>query len=147
MSMMLRRLGALALLLPLIEIVLFVQIGARVGLMPILVAVLVSALAGVWLLRRQGRGAARSVRAALVRGDSLPQATFDTLARFLAGVLLIVPGFFSDLLALLLLMRPVRRGLGQRLFRDAARSATKAGGKRGRILEGEYSSVRERRDK
>ena len=145
--MILRRLGALALLLPLIEIVLFVQIGARIGFMPILVAVVLSAIAGVWLLRRQGRGAAGSVRAALIRGDSLPQATFDTLVGFLAGVLLIVPGFFSDLLALLLLIRPLRRGLGRRFSRTTPPPRAKADRKRGRILEGEYSSIRERRDK
>lgn len=146
--MMLRRLGALALLLPLIEIALFVQIGARVGLTPILIAVLASAMAGVWILRRQGRAAVGNVRAALIRGDSVPQAAFDTLGRFLAGVLLIVPGFFSDLLALLLLIRPVRRTLGRRFFREPPTPpGTKTDDKRGRVLEGEYANVPEHHKK
>lgn len=140
---MIRRLGVAALLLPLIEIALFVEIGRHLGVWVIFAAVAGSAVLGVWVLRRQGRNAVWHLQAAFARGDPLPHATFDALGRVIAGLLLIFPGVFSDLLAVILLVRPLRRALGRRLF-GSRRRPPPGGGRQGQVIEGEYSNEDDR---
>jgi UPF0716 protein FxsA len=104
---------ALVLLLayPLAEIAGFVLVGGWIGVLPTLGLVILSAVLGVVLLRRQAVVAGQDLRASLqgMRGP------VDTLADgalvVLGALLLIVPGFISDLAAIPLLVPPLRRAL------------------------------------
>lgn len=109
------------LLWPLAEIAAFVVIGDQVGALNTVLLVIASGLAGVAILRRQGLAALRSARA---EGPPAAGQVLDGLAVAVAGVLLLLPGFLSDALALALLVPGVRRGLGAL----AARHAVGAGG-------------------
>ena len=99
----------LFLLWPLVEIALFVTLGGAIGLLWTLVVIVGSAVAGVWLLRSRGVRSAAEMRRGLTvaRGVGLGQLAGDVLV-MLAGVLLILPGFLTDALGLLLLLPPVR---------------------------------------
>ncbi len=100
---------ALLLVLPLIEISLFVTLGAWMGLGLTLAIVVGSALFGILLIRRQGDRARADLRAAVMtRANPGPALASDALA-VVSGVLLILPGFFTDALGLLLLAPPVQR--------------------------------------
>lgn len=103
--------------LPLVEIALFVTIGGAIGLWATLAIVIGTAIFGVWLLRRQGAQAMADVQRAF--GDfSDPAAPLAHRALIvLAGALLIAPGFLTDTLGLLLLLRPVRGALLRRTGR------------------------------
>ncbi|WP_127901335.1 FxsA family protein [Solirhodobacter olei] len=99
---------ALLVLLPMIEIGLFVTLGAWIGLWGTLGIVLASALLGASVIRRQGFVTMLEVREALqMRRDPGPKLA-DGALTVLAGVLLIVPGFFTDAVGLLLLVPPLR---------------------------------------
>jgi UPF0716 protein FxsA len=96
---------------PLIEISLFVTLGAWLGLGPTLAIVVGTALFGMWLIRRQGERARNDFRAAVMsRQNPASDLAADAL-NVVSGVLLVLPGFFTDALGLLLLLPPVRRAV------------------------------------
>lgn len=100
---------------PLVEIGLFIELGGRLGLWPSLALVLASAALGLAVLRREGLQAQSQLRAAL-NGLRRPEAPLgDGALKMLAGVLLLLPGFLTDALGLLLLLAPLRRLLLRRL--------------------------------
>ncbi len=110
------RLVVLALLaLPFIEIAGFVVIGSRIGVLATLTWVVLAAMLGLGLIKRQGLDALRRARAALVRGESPSAELAEGALVTLAGVLLLIPGFVTDIFGLLLAVRPVRQLIVARL--------------------------------
>lgn len=106
-------LGLAALIL--VEIGLFVVIGGRIGLGLTLLEVVVTAIAGALILRGVGRGIAdRLMAAAMDRRNPVPLAG-DGMLLAVSGILLILPGFLTDGLGLLLLLPMVRQALLSRL--------------------------------
>jgi len=99
------------LLIPLIEIACFIMIGSAIGLWPTLLGVLVTAVAGSLLLRFQGISIVNDIRATMGRGELPARSLADAMMIGLAGILLLTPGYFTDLLGLLLLIPPVRTAL------------------------------------
>jgi len=97
------------LLVPLIEIGLFIQVGGAIGLWPTLAIVVLSAIVGTALMRSQGLHVIGQLQRALseLRDPTEPLANGAMI--LFAGALLITPGFFTDTIGLLLLIPPVRR--------------------------------------
>jgi len=124
------------LLLPLIEIALFIAVGGWLGLWQTLALVVLGALAGVLILRGQQERALRMMQGG-VRGISPGTFMAQGAFRMLAGMLLILPGFFSDSVALILLLPPVQRAILRAL--SANITVTTAHARRnGDIIDGEY---------
>jgi len=103
-----RILFAAFLALPLVEIALFVVIGNAIGLWPTLAGVLLAAVAGALILRWQGISLINEIRSSMGAGRLPARALADAMMVAVAGLLLLLPGYFSDLLGLLLLIPPVR---------------------------------------
>ena len=128
------------------EIAAFVAVGRAIGVLATLALTAASMLAGGILVRVLGVDALRRAEASLARGESPVGAVFDAAAVALAGVLLILPGFLSDGLALLLLIRPLRNFFGALLWRRLQASPdvrvwrTQAGAT---VVEGEYVEIRD----
>lgn len=101
----------LLLLIPIAEIAVFIQVGSRIGVGMTLFLVLASAVFGVWLVRAQGFAAATRVQAMIARGESPALGMLEGLALLAVGVLLLIPGFVTDLAAFALLIPPLRRGI------------------------------------
>lgn len=113
---MIRSITAILLLfLPLLEIAGFVFVGERIGIAYTLLLVVCSVLAGMAILRRQGFQALARLRQRNMPRDMPAERFFDTALVLLAGLLLIVPGFVSDAVALVLLVPFIRRFLARRL--------------------------------
>jgi UPF0716 protein FxsA len=93
---------------PLIEIGLFIVIGQAIGLVPTLLGVLISAIAGALLIRWQGLAVLRDMQATVQRGEVPGRQIADAMLIGLGGLLLIVPGYFTDAVGLLLLIPPLR---------------------------------------
>ncbi|HQZ12905.1 MAG TPA: FxsA family protein [Devosia sp.] len=100
---------ALFMILPLVEIALFVVVGGAIGLWPTLLWVLLAGVAGTLVLRYQGRSLVSEMRGTMTQGVLPAQALADGMMIGMAGMLLILPGFFSDFVAILLLLPPVRK--------------------------------------
>ncbi|MGE5504306.1 MAG: FxsA family protein [Actinomycetota bacterium] len=125
---------------PVIEISLFVQSVQAFGALPTLAAAILAGVVGLKLLRRQGLALLLGMRAQFERGEPPVAEAFDALCLAAAGLLLLLPGFFSDFLALLLLLPPVRALLGRWL---AARVLVRhAGPARGpAVIDGDWHEV------
>ena len=96
------------LLLPLLEIAGFVIVGREVGALATVALVILSSLAGMLLLRHQGFGVMARVRAEMDAGRDPSRQLAHGAMIVLAAILLIIPGFITDIFALLLLLPPVR---------------------------------------
>ncbi len=99
---------ALFILVPIIEIGLFIQVGGLIGLWPTLGLVVLSAFLGAALIRRQGLRAVDSLRREVDAGGDPSRKLVEGALVVLSGLLLLVPGFLTDTAGLLLLLPPVR---------------------------------------
>jgi UPF0716 protein FxsA len=110
---MVKRIIIAILLLPAAEIAAFVLVAALIGWAGALLLMLATTLAGILVLRHSGRGGIARFRVAVSDGEitatEMNSAGFLTV---LGGLLLVLPGFLTDLLGAALLIAPVRRWLG-----------------------------------
>lgn len=136
---MLRYVPAMLLGLMLAEIAGFVWVGDRIGALMVILLVVLSAIVGAGLIRREGVNAATTLRAALRGGAAAAPA--PRLFAILAGVLLILPGFLSDVAALLLLLPPVSRFLAARLSERVLRGRGTRPPGSGMLIEGEAAEI------
>ena len=108
--------------LPFMEFAAFVAIAGSIGFLWALSLLLATSLAGAMVLRHAGGSHIARVRVAM-GADSFTALQADSAGSFtlLAGILLLIPGFITDILGLLLLLAPLRRALSVRLgLRPAA---------------------------
>ncbi len=103
-----RLLLMLLLLLPVLEIILFIKVGGAIGVFPTLGLLLLAAVAGVTLIRVQGMQTIGRLQAAVESGSDPAKPLAHGALIVVAGILLLVPGFFTDVVALLLLIPPLR---------------------------------------
>ena len=106
------------LLLPLAEIACFILVGRRIGLFPTLSLVVFSAVAGVVLMRIQGFGVLARLRQSAQEGRAPGKELLDAAMILIAGILLLIPGFLTDIVGLALFLPPVRGFLWNRLMRN-----------------------------
>ena len=97
--------------LPFIEIALLILVGQWIGLWPTLGLLVLSAFIGMVVIRRQGLSMFSRMFDTMGRGGLGIASLVDSYAVILAGCLLIIPGFATDGLGLVLLIPPVRRWL------------------------------------
>ena len=98
--------------LPIAELAVFVAVAASIGFGWALILVLTTSLAGGMVLRHAGGNHIARVRVAMAEGSfSSLQADSTGGLILLAGFLLLIPGFITDVAGLLLLLSPLRRAL------------------------------------
>ena len=98
-------------IVPLIEIAFFVVIGNAIGLWPTLAGVLVTAIIGSLVLRFQGMAVFNEIRSQTARGQMPARALADAALIGAGGLMLLLPGYFSDIIGILLLLPPVRTAI------------------------------------
>ncbi len=106
---------------PLVELYLLVGIGRELGLAPTLGYLLMMALLGASLARREGLRVMRSWQAAATEGRVPEEGILSGALVLIGGLLLIVPGVITDVLGLFLLIPPTRRWVAARLRRALER--------------------------
>lgn len=103
--------------LPVIEIALFIEAAQWIGGLGTIFMAILAGMAGIALVRRQGFGTMMRIRSQLDRGEMPVADAFNGLCLAFAGLLLLLPGFLTDIVALPLLLPPVRDGLRRWLGR------------------------------
>ena len=105
------RLLILFIVVPLIEIALFIQVGGAIGLWPTLAIVLATAVLGSWLVRTQGAREIANLRSSFsdLRDPTEPLANGAMI--LFSGALLLTPGFFTDVVGFALLVPGIRAAL------------------------------------
>ena len=95
-------------IVPIIEITLFVQIGGAIGLGWTLLVILATAMLGARAIRRQGIDALARAQAQMATGKPPVGEIVHGVLILMAGVLLLTPGFMTDTLGFLLLLPTTR---------------------------------------
>ena len=137
---------------PLAEIAVFIKVGEIIGIAATVALVILTAIIGVALLKRQGLAALADAQQALDAGRVPVDAVTDAVCLLVAGAFLLTPGLITDTAGFLLLVPGFRRGLARWLFAKVRESGVftvhTVGGRpdgpgpgRGRdpgVIEGEY---------
>lgn len=144
------------LLFPIAELALLIRVGGSIGVLATLFLLVLAGVVGVLLMRLAGFATAWRVRERIARGELPDRVMLDGLMMAFAGGLFILPGFISDVLALLVLFPPARRlmfGLlqrrlearveRQRTFYQNSNPPPGGAPQRPNVIEGEW----ERRDR
>ena len=122
---------AVFIVLPIIEIALFIWVGGLIGVGATLLLVLASAILGMAMLRSQGFAQLQRLQASFEgRGDPAAPLAHGAMI-LLSGILLIIPGFFTDALGLALLVPAVRNLVYDRLRRRMNVTTVNIGGMSG----------------
>ena len=111
---MTRSLPLLLLLAAAAEIASIIWMGKLVGVVPTLLLMLLGGVLGIRLIRSAGMSVAAALRSPVQSAAPLKGLGGQAAARTASGVLFLLPGFFSDLLGLLLFLPPVRQWIGSR---------------------------------
>ena len=124
------------LLVPVAEIAVMIWVGQWIGVWETIALLLMVSFVGAWIVKRQGAGAWRRIRDDLGVGR-IPTATIlDGALLLSAGVLFLVPGFLTDIAAVLLLLPPTRALVRGRVGRRVRVSASVGGVSPGRSRRG-----------
>ena len=121
------------LFVPLIEIYLFIQIGGQIGAFNTILVILLTAVVGVYFARLQGLNTLKSGITQLYRNQIPIYEMMSGAALAVAAVLLIIPGFATDVVGFLLII-PLTRNL---IFKFIGKKYTKNKIKDD-LIEGEY---------
>jgi UPF0716 protein FxsA len=130
--------------LPIAEVVVFVQVAGSINLLNALALLILVSMVGVWLAKREGLSVVTRMRRAQERGEVPSRELADGALILLASALLVLPGFLSDVIGILLLLPPVRAGvrtLAMRRFRNSASIVTTAHGRAATGTSGKSGSV------
>nr|WP_275065048.1 FxsA family protein [Bartonella grahamii] len=92
----------------LIEIAGFIFVGQEIGILATLSLVILTTIVGVVLLRIQGISLLKNIQTELIQGRTLENNIINDVFIMFSAILLILPGFVSDLLGILLLIKPIR---------------------------------------
>ncbi len=130
--------------IPAIEIYLFISVGGAVGAGTTVLLTVLTAAIGLFLVRAQGLAVMRRAQTSIDRGEMPVQEAIHGIALFFAGIMLIIPGFFTDTIGALLLIPFIRQGLGAALMARmiVVRSKSRAGDG---TIDGDYEVVRKPR--
>ena len=100
------------------ELFVAIKVADAIGVLATVVLLLLSWPVGSWVLRSQGRAAWRRLGAAVSAGRSPGREVLDGALVVIGGLLLIVPGFISDVVGVLALLPPTRALLRRQLARN-----------------------------
>ena len=99
---------------PIVEIYVILQVGHLIGGWPTVALLVFESLLGAWIVRREGRRAWRALTATLQDGGIPDRELADAALVLVGGVLLLTPGFVTDVFGFLFVLpftRPVVRRL------------------------------------
>ena len=117
--------------IPIIEIYLFIKIGNYIGAFNTISLILITAIVGVWYARYEGFNTLRSGMSQLMKNEMPIYEIISGAALAFAALLLILPGFATDFLGLLIIF-PITRKI---LFKKYAKKKSK------NFIEGEYEDI------
>ena len=101
----------LFLLIPIIEITIFITVGSNIGILNTIIIILITALIGIFLVRRRGIRLLFNAQNNLFNGNMPTEEIKGGIFLLISGLLLITPGFFSDCIGFGLFLKPVQQYL------------------------------------
>ena len=126
--------------IPLIEIYLFIKIGSQIGALNTVLLIIITAIVGIWYARYEGFNTLRSGVSQLVRNEVPLYEMISGAAIAFAALLLILPGFATDIIGILLIFPVTRKIILSKYSRKySSKKKSKNVGKN--FIEGEYEDI------
>jgi UPF0716 protein FxsA len=100
--------------IPIIEITIFIFIGSNIGIVNTIAIILITALVGIYLVRRQGIHLLFNARRNLSQGSMPTEEIKGGIFLLISGLLLITPGFFTDCIGFAMFLKPTQNFIGLR---------------------------------
>ena len=130
-------------LVPIIEIYLFIKIGAKIGAFNTILLIFLTALTGIIYARYEGLNTLKSGFSQMVKNEIPAYEMISGAAIAFGALLLIIPGFATDILGFLIIF-PLTRKL---IFRKVSRKFEKRENKKNNFIEGEFEDIDDDNDR
>ena len=129
--------------IPLIEIYLFIKVGSEIGALNTILLILTTAVIGIWYARYEGFNTLRSGMSQLVKNELPLYEIVSGAAIAFAAILLILPGFATDIIGILLVF-PVTRKIILSKYSKKNTSKKNDNDKGKNYIEGEYEDIEDK---
>ena len=129
--------------IPIIEIYLFIKVGSNIGAFNTILLILVTAIIGVIYARYEGFNTLRSGMTQLVRNEMPIYEIISGAALAFAALLLILPGFATDIIGLLIIFPPTRKLLIKKVSVKYKKKSTE----KQDFINGEFEDIEEDDDR
>ena len=126
--------------IPLIEIYLFIKVGSQIGALNTILLILTTAIVGIWYARYEGFNTLRSGMSQLIKNEIPLYEIISGAAIAFAALLLILPGFATDIIGILLVF-PVTRKIILSRYSKKYSSKNKNNIKKKNYIEGEFEDI------
>lgn len=123
---------------PLIEVYLFIKIGSQIGAFNTILLILITAVLGVWYARYEGFNTLKSGMSQLIKNELPFYEIISGAAIAFAALLLIIPGFATDILGILLIFPFTRKLL---LLRYSKNYTKNQNSKNSNLIDGKYEDM------
>ena len=130
-------------LIPILEIYLFIKIGSQIGAFNTILLVFITAIIGVYYAKYEGLNTIRSGFMQIIKNQVPAYEIISGAAIAFAALLLIIPGFASDFLGFLLIF-PITRKL---IFGNLSNKFKKNEVKKNNYIDGEYEDIEDNDDR
>ena len=130
-------------LIPLVEIYLFIKIGSEIGAITTILLIFATAIVGVYYAKYEGLNTLRSGFAQLSQNKQPTYEIVSGAAIALAAILLIIPGFATDLIGFLIIF-PISRKF---IFNLLNKKNSKKENIKKDFIEGEYEDIEDDNDR
>ncbi len=130
-------------LIPILEIYLFIKIGSQIGAFNTILLIFLTAIIGVYYAKYEGLNTIRSGFMQIVKNEVPAYEIISGAAIAFAAILLIVPGFATDVLGFLLIF-PITRKL---IFGNLSNKLEKQKMKKNNLIDGEYEDIEDNDDR
>ena len=95
-------------IIPIVEISIFITIGSNIGILNTIAIILLTALIGIFLVRRRGLNLLFDAQSNLSKGIMPTEEIKGGIFLLISGLLLITPGFFTDCIGFAVFLKPVQ---------------------------------------
>ena len=124
-------------LIPIIEIYLFIKIGAQIGAIITILLIFFTAIVGVIYARYEGFNTLKSGISQLMKNELPFYEIISGAALAFASLLLILPGFATDIIGLLIIFPPTRK----LFFKSISKKYSSKSNIKKNFIEGEYEDI------
>tara|TARA_B100001564_G_C20330916_1_gene530111 strand:+ start:33 stop:461 length:429 start_codon:yes stop_codon:yes gene_type:complete len=129
--------------IPLVEIYLFIKVGSEIGALNTILLILTTAVVGIWYARYEGFNTLRSGMSQLVKNEIPLYEIVSGAAIAFAALLLILPGFATDIIGILLVF-PITRKIILSKYSKNKTKKNKSDVKEKNYIEGEYEDIEDK---
>ena len=130
-------------LVPVVEIYLLIKIGSQIGAITTILLIFITAIVGVYYAKYEGLNTLKSGFSQLKRNETPTYEMLSGAAIAFAALLLIIPGFATDLLGFLLIFPLTRKFIFNGLFKKFNTVNTR----KNDFIDGEYEDLDEKDDR